>query len=133
MSRLVREGISAALSLGDEVVAVTVTYPDADGQAVAEQLRRQWDEWHPGVRLVELTSPHRSLTAPVIDYLNELERSSDHDQLVVLIPEVQLARPWRRVLSNQRGFVLEQAIQHGTENVVVCRFRYQLSAVAGDD
>ena len=32
MSRLVREGISAALSLGDQVVAVTVCYDDAEDQ-----------------------------------------------------------------------------------------------------
>ena len=51
--------------------------------------------------------------------------------MVVLIPEVQTVRPWRRVLHNQRGFVLEQAIQHGTRNVVICRFRYRVAAVAG--
>jgi hypothetical protein len=47
----------------------------------------------------------------------------------VLIPEVQPARPWLRILHNQRGFVLEQAIQHGTDNVVICRLRYRLSTV----
>ncbi len=45
---------------------------------------------------------------------------------------MQAARPWRRVLHNQRGFVLEQAIHHGTENVVICRLRYRLAAVAAD-
>ena len=32
----------------------------------------------------------------------------------------------RGILHNQRGFVLQQAIQRGTVNVVVCRLRYQL-------
>jgi hypothetical protein len=49
----------------------------------------------------------------------------------VLIPEVLEAHPWQRVLHNQRGFVLEQAIQRGTQNVVICRLRYRLSTVAG--
>jgi hypothetical protein len=64
--------------------------------------------------------------------MRELEVQATHDQLVVLIPEVQPVRPWRRILHNQRGFVLEQAIQRGTENVVICRLRYRLSTVAVD-
>jgi amino acid transporter len=130
MSRLVREGISAALSLGDDVVAVTVCFEDAEDHAADAKLRRQWEEWHPDVPLVTLHSTHRALGPPLVDYLQELERTSSHDQLVVLIPEVQPARPWLRLLHNQRGYVLEQAIQHGTANVVICRLRYRLSTVS---
>ncbi len=131
MSRLVREGISAALSLGDEVIAVTICFDDPAEQAVSENLRAQWQRWDPGVPLVTLHSSHRSLGEPLVAYLRELERTYTHDQLVVLIPEVQQARPWQRILHNQRGFALEQAIQHSGVNVVICRLRYRLSAVAG--
>jgi hypothetical protein len=129
MSRLVREGISAALSLGDEVVAVTVCFEDEEDHAADAKLRQQWDQWHPDVPLLTLHSQQRSLGTPLVKYLRELEQTTTHDQLVVLIPEVQPARPWLRILHNQRGFVLEQAIQHGTENVVICRLRYRLSTV----
>jgi amino acid transporter len=130
MSRLVREGISAALSLGDEVIAVNVCYDDPDDEGVSEQLHEQWDRWHPDVRLVTLHTRHRSLGPPVVEYLQELERTNRQDQLVVLIPEVQAARPWRRLLHNQRGFVLEQAIQRGAPNVVICRLRYRLDLIS---
>ena len=134
MSKLVREGISAALSLGEKVIAVTVCYDDDPGDHEADaQLRQQWDQWDPGVPLVTLHSMKRSLGTPVVDYLRELERSAEHDELVVLIPEVQPPRAWQAVLHNQRGFVLEQAIQHGTRNVVICRLRYRVPAVAGGD
>jgi amino acid transporter len=132
MSRLVQAGISAALSLGDEVVAVTVCYDDPEAEEAATHFSHQWSEWNPGVRLVTLHTTHRSLGQPIVDYLRELEQALSHDQLVVLIPEVQAARPWRRLLHNQRGFVLEQAIHRGTENVVICRLRYRLAAVAAD-
>ena len=65
-----------------------------------------------------------------MDYLRELEQISDQDQLVVLIPEVQPARPWQQILHNQRGFVLERAIQRGTVNVVICRLRYRLETLS---
>ncbi len=129
MSRLVREGISAALSLGDEVVAVTVCFEDSEDHAADTKLREQWDQWHPDVPLLTLHSQGRSLGPPLVKYLRELAQTTSRDQLVVLIPEVQPARPWLRLLHNQRGFVLEQAIQHSNVNVVICRLRYRLSTV----
>jgi hypothetical protein len=132
MSRLTQAGISAALAIGDEVVAVTVCYDDPEAEEAAAHLSQQWSEWNPGVPLVTLHTTHRSLGQPVVEYLRDREQAATHDQLVVLIPEVQSVRPWRRLLHNQRGFVLEQAINHGTENVVICRLRYRLAAVAAD-
>jgi amino acid transporter len=132
MSRLVQAGISVALSIGDEVVAVTVCYDDIEDTEKTSRLYRQWEEWNPGVPLVTLHSAQRSLGQPIVEYLREQEREQTHDQLVVLIPEVQAAHPWQRVLHNQRGFVLEQAIQGGTQNVVICRLRYRLAQVAAD-
>jgi amino acid transporter len=132
MSRLVQAGLSAALAIGDEVVAVTVCYDDDEAEKAALHLHQQWDEWNPGVPLVTLHTSHRSLGPPVVDYLRDLEQEETHDQLVVLIPEVQAAHPWQRALHNQRGFVLEQAIHRGTQNVVICRLRYRLSSVAAD-
>jgi amino acid transporter len=133
ISRLVGEAISAALSLGDEVVAVTVCYDDVEDHEADVRLRQQWEEWHPNVPLVTLHTAQRSLGTPIIDYLRQLEQAGEHEQLVVLIPEVEEAKPWHRVLHNQRGFVLEQAIQRGTDNVVICRLRYRLSSVAAGE
>jgi amino acid transporter len=130
MSRLVREAVSAALSLGDEVVAVTVCYDDTEDHAADEKLHDQWAQWNPGVRLTTLHSKQRSLGPPIVDYLRELQRTSSRDELVVLIPEVQAGRPWRRLLHNQRGFVLEQAIQRGAPYVVICRLRYRLDLIS---
>jgi len=130
LSRLTEEGISAALSLGDEVRAVTVSYTDqADEEAEAE-FRRCWQEWHPDVPLITLVSSHRALGPPIVAYLRELERDDRYRRLVVLIPEVQPLHPWLRVLFNQRGGVLDRAIRQGTTDVVICRLRFRLAALA---
>jgi amino acid transporter len=127
ISRLTEEGISAALSLGSEVVAVTVSFNDPDDEAIDTELRRRWEQWDPGVPLVTLHTSHRALGPPIVEYLRDLESSDRYDRIVVLVPEVQAARPWRRILHNQRGFVLDRAIQKGTVNVVICRLRFQLA------
>ena len=130
ISRLTEVGISAALSLGEEVRAVNVSFTDqADAEAEVE-FRRRWENWLPHVPLVTLVSQHRSLGPPVVEYLRGLEGEDSERQLVVLIPEVQPNHAWLRIFFNQRGSVLTRAIRRGTTNVVLCRLRFRLTALA---
>jgi hypothetical protein len=133
MSRLTAEGVSAAMSLADDVVAVTVVFTDeADNpdDVPDVQFREQWEAWRPDVPLVTLRSAHRSLAKPVVGYLRSVEAAGNYQRLVVLIPEVEPSRPWEWVLHNQRGIILERAIRRGTSNVVLCRLRYRLATLA---
>jgi amino acid transporter len=132
LSRLTAEAISTALSIGDEVTAVTVCYADPDDEAVDARFRERWDAWHPKVPLVTLHAQHRSLAPPVVAYLKQLEAEDRHDRLLVLIPEVRPQRWWQWILHNQRGSVLQRAIQRDTVNIVICRLRYQLATVSVD-
>ena len=133
LSRLTREGVSAALSLGDQVVAVTVCYSDPDDEQHDVHFREQWEAWHPGVPLVTLHTRHRSLGPPVVEYLQAREQENPHRRVVVLIPEVQPEHWWRWFLHNQRGYVLNRAITSGTQNVVICRLRFRLAHLAPDE
>ena len=53
ISKLTEYALHAALSLGDDVVAVSV-HPEA---AQSAAFRAEWDRWNPGVRLDTLDSP----------------------------------------------------------------------------
>jgi amino acid transporter len=130
LSRLTAEAVSAALSIGDEVRAITVCFADPEDEQADVEFRDQWQGWHPNVPLITLRSMHRALAPPVVEYLRKLEADERYDQLVVLIAEVQPAHWWQWVLHNQRGVILQRAIQRDTVNVVVCRLRYQLATVA---
>src|ERR1700683_3600796 len=130
LSRLTAEAISAALSIGDEVRAITVCFADPEDEQADVEFRDGWEAWHPNVPLITLRSEHRTLAPPMVKYLRELETDERYDQLVVLIAEVQPAHWWQWVLHNQRGVILQRAIQRDTVNVVVCRLRYQLVTVA---
>jgi len=139
LSRLTEEGISAALSLGDDVIAVTVVYTDSDDDdsgtgapAPDASFREQWQAWRPEVPLITLRSAHRSLAKPIVHYLRELEAEDKYHRLVVLIPEVQPTGPLQWLLHNQRGIILDHAIRRNTANVVLCRLRYRLETLAAD-
>ena len=133
LSRLTAEGISAALSLGDDVIAVTVCFADPEDEAADVSFRQQWQEWKPNVPLVTLRSMHRSIAHPIVKYLCQIEEEDKYHRLVVLIPEVQPPRFWDYLLYNQRGAILGRAIRRGTANVVLCRLRYRLEQITASE
>jgi hypothetical protein len=133
ISRLTTEGISTALSLSDDVVAVSVVFADPDEEAADVSFRQRWENWHPNVPLVTLHSVHRSIAKPIVKYLCQLEADDKYHRLVVLIPEVQPKKFWYYLLFNQRGVILDRAIRRGTGNVVLCRLRYRLEQLVSDD
>ncbi|MFJ9522990.1 APC family permease [Kitasatospora sp. NPDC101801] len=127
ITRLTRDALSAAVSLGDEVLAVTVvhTVPDAEDRESAEALRRDWELWHPGVPLLEIPDAHRRIGRPLVGFVNELGSEHAYDRITVLIPEVEPTRLWERALQNQRGAVIDRALRRHTD-AVVCRLRLRM-------
>jgi amino acid transporter len=133
MSRLTAEGIAAAKSLGDDVIAVTVVFTDSDeDQAPEVSFHNEWQAWNPGVQLLTLRSAHRSIAEPIVNYLRMVEAEDKYHRLVVLIPEIQPDRWWQALLHNQRGVILGRAIRRGTRRVILCRLRYRLETVVDD-
>ncbi|KAA2263487.1 APC family permease [Solihabitans fulvus] len=119
ITRLTSESLSAALSMGDTVIAVHVSFDDEQEQA--RRLQREWEEWQPDVPLVLLDSAHRVLGPPVAAYV----RSLTDERVVVLIGEIEQARPWQRLLGNRRGAVVARHVGR-TTSAVVCRLRFRL-------
>lgn len=130
LSRLTSKALTAAVSLGDEVVAVTVAQPDAEGRRAAESLGRDWELWNPGVELVELPAPSRALGRPIVTYVRELSDRHPDTRVTVLIPEVEPAHLWQRLLQNQRGAVVAHAVRRDTD-AVICRLRFRIAAQTG--
>ncbi|MFI5617136.1 APC family permease [Streptomyces sp. NPDC051567] len=125
LSKLTCQALTAARSLGDEVLAVTVTHPAPEDRESAEALRRDWELWNPGVALVEVSSAKRDLGRPLARYVRELTEDRPGSQVTVLIPETEPARMWQRLLQNQRGSVVAHAVRRDTD-AVICRLRFRL-------
>jgi amino acid transporter len=119
VNRLTKEAISAALSLGDRVVALRVTHPDEPEETT--EFIEAWERWAPDVNLTLVDDPHRRLVDPIVNYV----RGVGEPHVFVLIPEVEPAHIWQRILQNQRGSVLAHALRRDTD-AVVCRLRFRL-------
>ncbi len=122
VSRLTRYALSEALSLGQEVIAVSVVIDQGDdGEHEAQDLEREWAEWNPGVPLRILHTEFASVVQPIVEFIDEA-RASDDRQIVVLIPVVVPDRLRYRLLHNQIDQVLSSALRTRTD-VVVARVR----------
>jgi amino acid transporter len=111
-SLLTERALSAALSIGDTVVALAVA---ADEQE-RDRIKAGWDDWQCNVPLEVLVDSQRSLVGTVLRYIRSIE---DEDATItVLIPLLVPRKRWHEVLHNQRGRVLEAVLKSRTDVVV---------------
>jgi amino acid transporter len=106
------------------VVAVHVT----DDLDAAADLRRQWREWEPGIEMIVIESPFRSLTGPLLAYLDALKDRNPLDTINVVLPEYVPSRWWEHLLHNQTALRLKGALLFHP-GVVVTNVPYHMAGV----
>jgi len=116
ISRLTTQALCEAMSLGDEVEAVSVVIGDR-GEEQAETLQRRWQAWDPGVPLRVLRTDFTSVIEPILALIDE-EQAARQLQIVVLIPVVVPARLRYRALHNHIDRGLSAALRDRTDVVV---------------
>jgi amino acid transporter len=103
----VHQGTLAALRyarfLSEDITAVHVSInPDESGR-----VRREWETWGNGVRLVILDSPFRLLLEPLLDYINEIDaRRQPNEIITVVVPQFVPRHWWHNALHTQTAFWL---------------------------
>ena len=120
VSLLTELALSAALSLGDSVVAVAV----AGDEQEAEHLRSAWGRWACNVPLEVLLDPHRSLVRTVLRYVKSLD--AQDRTITVLIPQIIPNKRRHEILHNQRARLLESALKAGTHGVVIASLPFHI-------
>ena len=117
---LTERALSAALSLGETVVAVAV----AGDEDERKQILKDWGRWQCGVPIEVLLDPQRSLVRTVLRYIESVE-ADRNVTITVLIPEVVPRRRWHEILHNQSGRLLEVTLKSRT-GVVVATLPFHL-------
>jgi amino acid transporter len=109
---LTERAVSAALSLGETVVAVAV----AGDEEERERILRDWAEWDCGPPLEVIIDPQRSLVRTVIRYVESIDEADT--VVTVLIPEIVPRKRRHEILHNQRGRLLASALRARTDVIV---------------
>jgi amino acid transporter len=127
----VHQGTLAALHyarrLSDDVTAVHISIEPAE----AERVRRKWEKWGEGIRMVMLNSPYRLLLEPLLEYIHEIAgQRQPGETLTIVVPEfvsenritsalhMNTADLLRSQLKRQPGIVIISVPYHVRENGV---------------
>ncbi len=119
VSRMTHHALTEAISLGDDVLAVTVVIDGVPAQDRPPDVEAQWREWDPGVPLRVLHTEYASIVEPILGVVDELRMQGDR-QVVVLIPVVIPEHFRYRLLHNQVDLALTAQL-HRRPDVVVAR------------
>jgi amino acid transporter len=121
--------LSIARGLSGDVYAVHISY-DPDG---AEAFKRRWaqvvgDE----IPLDTIISPYRSLFAPLLRYLDALDRGDPGRPIIVVLAEFVPRHWWDALLHNQTALLLKLRL-FARRNTAVMDVPYHLDDADTDD
>jgi amino acid transporter len=107
----IHRGVITALQYAKSISTngVKAVYVDLDEDAT-NKLREKWEHWGSGVELVVLQSPYRSLTRPLLRYIDRMRRKGSDDFVTVVLPEFVPARWWQQLLHNQSSLLLKGSL-----------------------
>jgi amino acid transporter len=112
----VHQGTLSALRyariLSDDVTAVHITIEPED----AEKVRRKWEKWGEGVRLVMLDSPYRLFIEPLLEYITDIsEQRQPGETITVVVPEFVSDNKLTGALHTNTANILREQLklQHG--------------------
>jgi len=111
-----------AETLSDDITAV---YVSLDPQE-AEKIRQKWEIWGMGYRLVILDSPYRLFIEPLLEYIDEIDKRRQPNEIItVVVPEFVPRHFWNRLLHAQTASVLRRALLFH-KDIVITSVPYQL-------
>jgi hypothetical protein len=117
LDRAVEHTISIAQAMTSKLVAIHVSVAENPEEGL--QLQERWKQAVPGVPLVVLDSPYRSLIGPLLAYIDALRERDRETPVVVVLSEFVPTRFWEHFLHNQSALRLKAALFFRPNTVVI--------------
>jgi len=122
----VHQGTLAALRyarmLSDDVTAVHISIEPDD----TEKVRRRWDKWGRGTRLVIVDSPYRLFLEPLLVYIDEILSARQSNEIItIVVPHFVPSQPIHNALHMQTAELLRRELL-ATPGVVITEVPYQV-------
>ena len=120
----VHQGTLAALryarTLSDDITAVHISMEPDD----TEKIRRKWETWGRGTRLVIVDSPYRLFLEPLLDYIDEILLSRQaNETITIVVPHFVPAHKAYKVLHMQTAEMLRRELLE-TPGVIITEVPY---------
>ena len=122
LNRATLQTLSFAHSISDDVTALFVT----DDLDEAASFRKRWGQWEGDTPLVVLESPYRSLTAPLLAYV-DAQRTRHPKRTIMVVLGAFVPRHWWEWLLHGQSALRLKAALFFRPNVVVADVPYHLT------
>lgn len=129
----VHQGTLAALRyariLSDDVTAVHVAIEPAE----AERVKKKWEMWGDGIRMVMLNSPYRLFLEPMLEYITEIsERRQPGETLTIVVPEFVSNNLFGSALHTNTADLLRSQLKR-QEGIVIINVPYHLREIKQEE
>jgi amino acid transporter len=115
LDRAALQALAFARSISRDVVAVHISN-DPDG---SPEIRDQWERWGQQVQLVIVESPYRSLIAPLLAYIDGVDRGDSSRPITVVLSEFVPRHFWEWLLHNQTALRLKLHLFFRPNTIVI--------------
>lgn len=122
----VHQGTLAALRyarmLSDDITAVHISMEPGD----TEKVRKKWETWGRGTRLVIVDSPYRLFVEPLLGYIEEILASrQSNETITIVVPHFVPSKKVHNALHMQTSEILRRELL-ATPGVVITEVPYQI-------
>ncbi len=122
----VHQGTLAALRyariLSDDITAIHISMEPGD----TERVRKKWETWGRGTRLVIVDSPYRLFLEPLLDYIKEiLSNRQANETITIVVPHFLPGQRIYSALHMQTAEMLRRELL-STPGVVITEVPYQI-------
>jgi amino acid transporter len=97
ISKITLGAIEMAQAIASEITVVHLT----DDSEQAEKFQAHWNAALPDVPLLIIESPYRAFAAPMLAYIESLERTEADRRITVILPGFKAHHWWESLLHNQ--------------------------------
>ncbi len=106
IQQAVVNAIKYAKALSDDVTAVYVYIDPTE----TKRMKEKWDANCMGVKLEILHSPYRSVTEPLMDYIDAIKERYPDGIITVVLPEFVPSKWWHHLLHNQTALFIKGVV-----------------------
>jgi amino acid transporter len=123
----VHQGTLAALryarTLSDDITAVHVSIDKNE----SEKLKKKWEVWGEGIRLVILDSPYRLFLEPMLQYIEDLDSQRRPNEIItIIVPQFIPRHWWNNYLHTRTAEALRTALIF-KKDIVITDVPYQVN------
>jgi hypothetical protein len=122
----IHRGVMNAIRYGMSISQdLRVCYVKSDEESY-QRMQTAWDDKFPNLKLHVLESPYRSISGPILTYIDQVSKEHPTEFVTVIFPEFVTAQWHHQLLHNQTAWLIKLSLIY-KKNVIVTSVKYHLT------